>query len=206
MTSFDDRTVSNAESVSEQKAALRKRLRSMRRALTAEQIEEASLALCARVVGLSEFTTAATILSYIPAKGEIDVRYINRIAQEMGKTVAYPLCIEDGGLRLLVPNGDGALRPGSYGIPEPVPELSKELRAEDIDLIIVPAVAFTADCRRLGQGGGYYDRLLMRAGAVTVGVGYDFQLLEDLPTEPHDRRLDLAVTPSAVFVKNIEKK
>lgn len=79
------------------------------------------------------------------------------------KRIAFPLCIENGGLRLFVPNnGADSFVSGSYGILEPKPEDSTEVFAEDIDLIIVPAVAFTKECGRLGQGGGYYDRLLKK--------------------------------------------
>ncbi len=198
MMSFENES-DMTHGAADEKAALRKRLRAMRRALTPEQIETASLALCAVVTALPEFKKAGTLLSYMPAKGEIDVSYISRIAEASGKTVAYPLCIEDGGLRLLVPEGPGAMKPGSYGIPEPDPALSREIGADELDLIIVPAVAFTRECSRLGQGGGYYDRLLARTKAVTAGVGYDFQLLDSLPTEPHDRPLDICCTPSGAF-------
>ena len=187
------------DEIAEQKALLRKQLRGMRRALSPEQVENASLVLCARVCALPAFQSAKLILSYVPAKNEIDVRYINSVASASGKRVAYPLCVEDGGLRLFVPRGENAMRPGAYGIPEPDMELSDEVFPDELDLIIVPAVGFTAQRRRLGQGGGYYDRLLARTDAVTVGVGYDFQLVEELPVEPHDKTLDICVTPSAVY-------
>ena len=123
-------------------------------------------------------------------------------AKAAGKRIAFPLCIENGGLRLFVPNnGADSFVSGSYGILEPKPEDSTEVFAEDIDLIIVPAVAFTKECGRLGQGGGYYDRLLKKTGAFTVGVGYDFQLCESLPVEEHDMPLDCVALPGALFKK-----
>ena len=65
-----------------------------------------------------------------------------------------------------------------------------------LDVVVVPGLAFTADGRRLGQGGGHYDRFLprLRAGCVTIGAAFAEQLVDDLPTEPHDVRLDLVVT------------
>lgn len=65
-----------------------------------------------------------------------------------------------------------------------------------LDVVVVPGLAFTADGRRLGQGGGHYDRFLtrLRPECLTVGAAYTEQLLDDLPTEPHDVRLDLVVT------------
>lgn len=184
---------------SELKAALRKELRARRRALPEAETKAAAAALTERFLSLDEYKSAELILSYMPAKNEIDVTAINHAALLEGKRVALPLCIENGGLRLLVPRGEESLHPGAYGILEPDPELSDEVAPSDIDLIIVPAVAFTSDGRRLGQGGGYYDRLLASTHAKTVGVGYDFQLLEDLPSEPHDRRLDRVLTPSGGY-------
>lgn len=135
-------------------------------------------------------------------KNELDPMPLIECAKAAGKRIAFPLCIENGGLRLFVPNnGADSFVSGSYGILEPKPEDSTEVFAEDIDLIIVPAVAFTKECGRLGQGGGYYDRLLKKTGAFTVGVGYDFQLCESLPVEEHDMPLDCVALPGALFKK-----
>ena len=141
-------------------------------------------------------------MAYMPAKNELDPMPLIECAKAAGKRIAFPLCIENGGLRLFVPNnGADSFVSGSYGILEPKPEDSTEVFAEDIDLIIVPAVAFTKECGRLGQGGGYYDRLLKKTGAFTVGVGYDFQLCESLPVEEHDIPLDCVALPGALFKK-----
>lgn len=63
-----------------------------------------------------------------------------------------------------------------------------------MELIVVPAVAMDSRCNRLGRGKGFYDRLLAGTRAVTIGVGYDFQLVETLPVEPHDVALDMVIT------------
>lgn len=188
-----------APETAEKKAALRKELRAKRRALSPEEVAKASEAVAEKVIMLPEFSSAELILSYMPAKNELDVALINRAARAAGKRLAFPLCIENGGLRLLVPEDETAFTVGSYGIMEPDPDRSEEVTAEMLELMIVPAVAFTHSLRRLGQGGGYYDRLLEKTHAVTVGVGYDFQLLDELPLEPHDRSLDIAVTPSELI-------
>ena len=189
----------NFQDIAEQKRLLRKQLRAMRRALTREEVETASSAAAQRVIALPEFQKAELILSYMSAKNELDAAKINEAARAMGKRVAFPLCIENGGLRLLVPRSPDAFNTGSYGILEPDPERSDEVTPGELGLIIVPAVAFDEGRRRLGQGGGYYDRLLEKTQAVTVGVGYDFQLVESLPLEPHDRALDIVALPSALI-------
>jgi 5-formyltetrahydrofolate cyclo-ligase len=82
---------------------------------------------------------------------------------------------------------------GAYGIFEP--QSGELYRAEEIDLMVVPGVAFSADGRRLGRGKGYYDRYLSRDGfrACCIGVCYDCQLREDIPAEPHDKRVEKVV-------------
>jgi 5-formyltetrahydrofolate cyclo-ligase len=72
-----------------------------------------------------------------------------------------------------------------------------------VDVVIVPGVAFTPDGARLGQGGGWYDRFLtaVRPDCTTIGVGFDAQVVHDLPTEPHDIRLDCIVTESGALTR-----
>lgn len=185
--------------IAEKKASLRKTLRAKRRALGAEEIELASRTVCEKLVRLDEFKSAELILAYMPSKNELDVSYAVAEAISSGKRVAFPLCIENGGLRLLVPEDENAFTVGSYGILEPDPLKSAEVAPTELDLIIVPAVAFNSGCQRLGQGGGYYDRLLKKTRGFTVGVGYDFQLAEELPTEVHDIALDAVLLPSKTF-------
>ncbi len=83
---------------------------------------------------------------------------------------------------------------GAYGINEP--QGATPCATEDIDLMIMPAVAFTPQGDRLGRGKGFYDRYLSRKGfrAKCIGVCFNHQLLDTLPTEPHDRRTDMVIT------------
>lgn len=189
----------------ERKAAIRSEIRSLRRILDEHSILAASCEVAQRAVSLRAFQDAELILSYKPAKNELDPAPIDRAALEAGKRVAYPLCIEDGGLRLYVPNTENSFVVGAYGILEPDPADSVEVPVSDIDFIITPGIAFDEDCMRLGQGGGYYDRLLDQSSAFTAGVGYDFQCRSDVPTEPHDRPLSCVLTPSFEFFRSAAK-
>ncbi|MBR3299060.1 MAG: 5-formyltetrahydrofolate cyclo-ligase [Clostridia bacterium] len=193
--------IKQSAETAERKAELRKQLRSMRRALDISEVEAASRSVCAKLASLGEFREAGLILAYMAAKNELDVSYAVSAALELGKRVAFPLCIEDGGLRLLVPNDPSAFTVGSYGILEPDPLRSSEVLPDELELVIVPAVAFSPELQRLGQGGGYYDRLLERTNAFTVGVGYDFQLVSDIPIEKHDAPLDCVILPSHTLVR-----
>lgn len=192
-----------SDSILELKQQLRKTLRKQRREQDKEVAMVASKSICGKIVELDRFKNSNTILAYMCSKGEVDVGELIHHARICGKRIAFPLCIDDGGLRLLIPNTPASFKVGAYGISEPDESDSIEIDASQIDMIIVPAVAFTRNGRRLGQGGGYYDRLLQKSNAYTVGVGFDFQLLESLPLEEHDRSLDCIVTPSELFVINI---
>jgi 5-formyltetrahydrofolate cyclo-ligase len=90
---------------------------------------------------------------------------------------------------------------GAFGILEPAAAGALEAGELGAALVCVPGVAFTPAAARLGRGGGYYDRLLaaLSAEAVTAGLGYSFQLINRLPEDLHDRRLDFVVTESAVY-------
>ena len=184
------------EQIAETKAALRKELRSKRRALEAAEVASTSKEVCEKLVEINAFSEAGLILAYMASKNELDVSFAVDRAIELGKRIAFPLCMDNGGLKLLVPNDKSAFTVGSYGILEPDPARSAEVQPEELELIIAPAVAFDRECRRLGQGGGYYDRLFKKAHCFTVGVGYDFQLIDELPVEKHDIALDAVLLPS----------
>lgn len=192
---------SDNASVAELKSKLRKELRRQRREQDIKLAYSASIEICDRVIGMPEYERADVILAYMCAKGEVDVSKIVDDAHSRGKRVAFPLCIADGGLRLLIPQTPESFTVGAYGIPEPAIDDSIEVEPSELDLIIVPAVAYTRECLRLGQGGGYYDRLLRKTSAFTVGVGYDFQLLDSLPVEKHDISLDCVALPRQLIRK-----
>ncbi len=192
-----------SDNILELKQQLRKTLRKQRREQDKEAAMAASKSICGKIIELDRFKRSDTILAYMCSKGEVDVGELIRYARLNGKRIAFPLCIDDGGLRILIPNTPTSFKVGAYGISEPDESDSTEIEVSQIDMIIVPAVGFTRNGQRLGQGGGYYDRLLQKNDAYTVGVGFDFQLLESLPLEEHDRSLDCIVTPSELFVINI---
>lgn len=94
------------------------------------------------------------------------------------------------------PFGETDLSPGAFSLLQP----SAGAREVTPDIVFVPLVGFTAKGERLGQGGGHYDRWLAEhPRAMTIGMAWDVQLLEALPTEPHDVTLDAVVTPTRLY-------
>lgn len=172
--------------MSDAKRALRQRLRLLRGAMDLDQRVAESVAasrICMRFAGTEP-------ASYAALPDELDLSGLHRRWWDEGRAVLLPRVLAAGRLAWHRVMDLIVLRPGFRGIPEPDPALAVELPLPHAATIFVPGLAFTRDGRRLGQGGGYYDRLLAeRPDLRAIGVGFACQLVEDLPSEPHDRPL-----------------
>ena len=185
-------------SISEEKAKLRSEVRQGRRSMTDEVRRASALAVADGVMRLPVFEEGGpgTVLAYMPMKSELDILPAVAMLKSRGVRVAFPLCIENGGLRLFIPAEENGFVTGAYGIMEPDVSSALEIFPRDLTAVLLPAVGFDRSFARLGQGGGYYDRLLARTSCFTVAVGFDCQLVGRVPTEPTDMRVDAVVTPS----------
>ena len=186
--------------ISEEKALLRKRIRAERRELSEEVRAASAMAVAERIMGIPSIVGAEYILAYMPMKYELDILPAVERLKAAGVKVAFPLCIENGGLKLFVPADENGFVTGAYGILEPNTETASEIDASALGAIILPAIGFDRRGRRLGQGGGYYDRLLSKTACFTAAVGFDCQLVESVPIEACDRPVDIVVTPSELIV------
>jgi 5-formyltetrahydrofolate cyclo-ligase len=180
-----------------QKALLRRQMRQVLERLSGAARAEASRQVCASLRRKAAWTRARFILFFAPLPDEIDIFPLLTTAIEEGKSVALPRYIEADRAysvsRVADPVGD--LERGRYGIREPRASCPG-VALNRLDLVLVPGVAFTVAGRRLGRGMGYYDRLLRSVGGMKCGVGFDEQVVPEIPAEPHDVELDLIVTPS----------
>jgi len=131
-----------------------------------------------------EYQQATMVMAYASMRTEVDTAGLFARLRQDGKTLLLPR-IEPERI-VAVKDADGWTT-GGYGIKEPLgPSIDPQL----IDLVIVPGLAFTLDGKRLGRGRGYYDAFLLEVRAPTIGVCFSEQILEDLPMEPHDTKLD----------------
>jgi len=135
---------------------------------------------------------AENILFYASSSFEVDTLLMIEKACFLGKRVALPIVEQNQ--RKLIPTLISSmedLRCGTYGIAEPLLDPTKVITLEDLDVVIVPGLAFDRQNNRLGRGAGYYDRFLstLPQTVTTVGLAFDFQLTESLPTQAHDVRL-----------------
>lgn len=186
-------------SIKEEKAALRREIKQRIRALSKENIKSQSISACKLAVGLIAFKNARTILSYRALPGECDPAELVKAAASMGKNVAYPVCSGDGGLELYIPSDGSCFVRGAYGIAEPDRERSGRIMIDQIDLIIVPGLAFGRDLYRLGRGGGYYDRLLNGAAAFKLGLALKEQITERVPREAWDAKMDAVACNFGIY-------
>lgn len=106
--------------------------------------------------------------------------------------------IKGNDLQLLLYSGKESLKAGAFGILEPT-EDCVAVPENEIDLIIVPGVAFDRQRNRLGRGKGFYDRLLSTLNVPKIGISYDFQLKDQIPVEPFDRKMDLIITEKEII-------
>ena len=179
------------------KKRVRELLAQKRRLLSKEDIAEQSSKVVAAVEQMPSFQSAKTVLSYYPTHNEVDLlSLIKRYKKE--KTFLFPV-VHRKTMTACPYEGNAKMHRGKFNIPEP----TTEPYVGDIDLILVPGVGFDKRGNRLGRGGGYYDKFITRLGRKTllVGVGYDFQLVDEVPANRWDKRLDYVVTPSNGTIK-----
>lgn len=184
------------------KDALRKQ---MGRAIAAAVLDERALwdeQIMVRLRAIIAEGSAASpiLLVYAPLADEVDITTLIKDYFEQAVRVVMPKMQRDGALLLsevrdfsddLVANGPHGLREPRDGCPV--------VKASEVDIVLVPGRAFTREGRRLGRGGGCYDRLLATTQALSVGVAYDLQMLEELPCATHDQAVQVVVTQSEVF-------
>ncbi len=151
-----------------------------------------------RLVALDEYKKAKHILCYASYNSEVDTfNLMNRIIQD-GKKLYLPRCIpEKREMDVCNVKDLSELKTGAYGIKEPTGD---SVSADLLDLVIVPMVAFDREKTRLGYGGGYYDRFLLKINAVKMGIAFSVQESDKLIKEPTDIPMDIIVTEKEVIV------
>ena len=187
------------------KGELRARMRQARRALSEAAQQEAAQAAAARILSLEAYRQARVVMAYMAVRGELALDAVLRDALETGKTLALPRCEGEGVMRAYRVARPSDLRRGAYGIWEP-DESCPIVPPDTIDLMIIPGTAFDRAGGRIGQGGGYYDRYILKTRAFRVGVCHGFALMDSVPTEKHDARMDAVVTPEETLIFRQEER
>jgi len=185
------------------KRELRKQIFQRRDRLSGEEIREYSRQIARRLYGLPEYRESRVIMFFLSFRSEVDTRSMVEESLARGKEVLVPKALPDSremiASRLLDCRED--LAPGAYGIPEPKESALRAVDPLQIDLLIVPGVAFSEDGRRLGYGGGYYDRFFgrLRPEVPLLALAFELQIVPEVPVQPWDRPVDLIVTEKRVI-------
>ncbi len=180
------------------KNLLRREILAKRSGLSQTLVFSASSEICRKILTLECFTNSETVFAYFPYGNEISTLEIISQALALGKLVALPRVNGEEILFRYV-TGIDDLIPGSFGILEP-PDSLPLACTDSNTLIIVPGVVFDRKLNRCGHGKGYYDKFLEgRIYLKAIGVCYDFQLVQQLPTEPWDKPMDLIVTEKEII-------
>lgn len=183
-----------------EKGAQRARCLENCRGLSAEEREAFSAAICRYLEGLPDLQRARRVLSYRAMETEADLTAFHAWAAGRGKELAFPVSFSGGQMEAYLPQGPESWARGRYGIWAPVPARSTPVPPETLDAVILPCVGFDGQGRRLGHGGGYYDRYLPRCPQVLrVLAAFEVQRLERLSADAHDQRVHVTVTESGVF-------
>jgi 5-formyltetrahydrofolate cyclo-ligase len=191
------------DSLAATKQAIREEAHARRRDLPDK--DALSQTICAAFAALPEYQAARTVLFYLDVRAEVRTRHYLPTALGHGKKIVVPYCVAGEELELFHLESMKELVVGMYKILEPRPELreasAKRVDVRELDVVMVPGVAFDRRGGRMGHGKGYYDKLLehARPGTPLVALAFECQLFADLPMQPHDVFMDKIITEKGVY-------
>jgi len=199
------------------KNTIRKELNYLRDSLSQKEQHIANIAICKKLRQLQEIIYADTIAAYMPMKNEVDLSALftectdkqlcfpRYNAENSEHSPLYEMAGVPGAVFSDLNKAMNCFTTGKYGILEPEKQ-APVIPAEKIDLWLIPGVGFDSEGNRLGRGGGFYDRLLKNASGIKIGIGYDIQLIKNVPCGEHDQRMDMVITQNKIIMKTKNKE
>jgi 5-formyltetrahydrofolate cyclo-ligase len=191
--------------LSRTKSELRREYTKMREDMDQSEVERLSEKIIDTVLKLPVFKRAETVMVYLNFKNEVDSLKMIEESYKAGKKVVIPYCTKE--TMEIIPSElndiETEIVKGKNGYLQTKKDCVKPVPIEDIDLIVVPGIAFDKRCYRLGFGAGYYDRFLRKLNfeKPTIGLCYDFQIIHSIPVEEHDVPLDFVITEERILVR-----
>ena len=185
----------DASGIKDRKRALRADLIQVRARLSREERVERSRGVAEQAAAVGELMAARTVALYAPLNTEVDPTEIGRRLLAASARIVYPRVQPSGRVLSFAECSPQALVRGPLGALEP-PADARAVPLDQLEAVLMPGVAFSLDGLRLGRGGGYYDATLKQVPvrALRIGLGFDLQVVPELPREPHDVPLDLVIT------------
>ena len=186
------------------KAALREQVKQTRRAMSKAEVRRRSALVARRLIELDAFRRAQGVMLYLPVRNEVDPTLAVTQCLNDGKTLGLPR-MDYAHDRIVVHRVDDLTRQlvlGRMRLVEPDPAKTEPLPLDEIDLVVVPGLAFDREGNRLGWGRGYYDAFLAGLGSrvCRVGLAYAFQIVEAIEHDGHDMPMDYVVTDETTLV------
>ena len=178
-----------------EKSHIRRKINAMRRMLSEEERMSAAEDVFARLEQTAAFLMADTVLMYHSLPDELSTR---GFLKKWGGRKRFFLPRVNGVNLDILPYDETRLELGSFHIEEPTG--NDTVDPSEIELMVIPAVAYDRRGNRLGRGNGFYDRLLSEAKATKIGVGYEFQLVDEIPVEEHDVPVDMVITQGTTII------
>ena len=173
------------------KSELRKIIRNRKRQYSSSQLEELSLSVLSRLNNIEQLAAAQTVLMYYSLPDEVNThQYIDHLIRQ-GKRVLLPEVIDSEHMVIREYTGKQDLKEGSFHIMEPIGAIFPEEKYKEIEVGIIPGMSFDGKGNRLGRGKGYYDRFLKKVPDMyKIGICFDFQKEESIPTEDTDIKMN----------------
>jgi len=185
------------------KKEFRKKVISERKKQNPDIINSNSQLIFQNLFKLDEIKKAKTVMAYLDFNNEVKTdSIINYLLSKKQKAVVPISIVEERKLFLSeIKDIETEVSIGTYGIREPKSEFIRPINSQDIDIVIVPAVAYDTNGYRLGYGGGYYDRFLdsLRDDCITIGIAFEIQIFDEVPKEDHDAQLDYIITEKRII-------
>ena len=168
--------------------------------MTPAERAAASRIIAGHIAESEEFRNAKTVFLYKAVPDEVDLSYLLQMPEAEGKRFCYPRILGKGIMEVLQPEESYGWCTGKFGITEPDPDRALHVGAEELDLILCPCTAFDEDGRRMGMGGGYYDRYLPGCvNAVIAAVAFEAQKAQSVPSDAYDVRMDIIFTEKSIY-------
>jgi 5-formyltetrahydrofolate cyclo-ligase len=194
---------------------LRQRMKEKRKNLSESEVIEKSLKICEKLSVFEIIKNCKNVMVYYPVNNEVNINSFSDFCIKKNKGVIFPKVLPNNlDLKLYWVDDLKKLEKGFCGILEPTGSLCraiKEIEIKNINLVIVPGIAFDKSCNRIGMGKGYYDRFLNKLASLnnnknnqqffSVGICYDFQLVDNLEVNSYDFPMDVVITESNVYFR-----
>ena len=187
-----------------EKNAIRKKMRQQRDEYDEIMRKKKSSEIMKMLQKQKEYENAEKICVYISKGSEVATHeWIRDILEEGSKKVVVPVTdVQKRKITLSMLSDMRDLKQGTYEILEPQEDKRNAVSPEQVDLFIIPGIAFDGNCSRIGYGGGYYDKLLSTIKKPKIGVAYSFQIVQHIPKEKTDISVDKVITEKEVYGKD----